>query len=337
MRSSWPASSGAAKRPLQDYNRRKYANPLFPQGGGKQRNAKNAARRQPSPYGRLALLVLGGVALVGAVGAAVYGPFLRITDVTVAGASAPTERRLRAILDEQLESRRALLLPQSNVLAFGTSAALRRIGAEYSFASVTLARRLPHGLDLVVSEREPVAAVAEDGKLLVVDKEGVAIREFTKDELDQTPHLPDGVESVDSPQLGVEAFEVSGTGTRAAPKAVKNLFPLITGVGAAKPGKEAIDPETLALVLTMDARLRDVTGEIPLWYKVDEDTQSVDVAMEKGWHGYWSALLSYQEQADRLAVALREKVGDRRGELISIDLRYGEKLFLHMAKDDEKK
>jgi cell division septal protein FtsQ len=238
---------------------------------------------------------------------------------------------------------RFLLFPQSNVLAFSTSTALRTIGSEFSFAEVRLDKRIPHSLELAVAEKQPVAALLTNTRLYAIDQEGTIIRELTTDELDRTPHLPEGAESVQADKLGVEAFEIGGTGTAAAgnkptapAKPTKNLLPVIVAEGTVKPGKTAVSKEALHLVRAIDDKIEAAAKAIPLWYTVDEDSQSVDVAMDGGWHAYWSALLPYQAQADRLGITLTEKVGDKLPTLEYIDLRYDEKIFLRYRQEAPK-
>ncbi len=336
MRSSWPSSkTSKTKRPLQDFNRRQYANPLFPIGGNKIK--RSAARRPPSPYNRLILLVLGILIVIAGIATAIWGPFLRATTITINGATSTTEKQLRNIIDTLLAERRFLIIPQSNILAFDTSEAQERIGTKFSLSDITVIKRLPHQIDFTITEKQPVAAILTDTNLYAIDQTGAVIRELTKDELNRTPHLPEGAETVQADRIGVEAFEIpSSTDKKTVAKPTKNLLPVIIDVGTAKPGKTAVSAETLALVRTIDEKASTATGTIPFWYAIDEDSQSVTVTMDGGWQVYWSALLPYQAQADRLAVTLREKVGDQLSRLIYIDLRYDEKIFLRFQPEPTK-
>lgn len=136
----------------------------------------------------LAPLVLLGWLLLGS-------SLLAVRDVTVTGASRLTVAQVRA----------AAAVPVGTALArVDTAAVARRIRALPPVARVEVRRSWPHGLRLLVTERVPVAVIADGAQVLLLDATGTVVGPAPK-----TPpgllilHVPSSAGPVASAALAV--------------------------------------------------------------------------------------------------------------------------------------
>ena len=108
---------------------------------------------------------------------------LRSEDVTIEGATDVVDEAALLAAVEQHED--------EPLLRIDTPALREELLGVVGVLDVTIRRVFPHGLDITVDPRVPVATVKEDGRFVLLDSEGV--------ELVRTKNQPDGVPLVRVP------------------------------------------------------------------------------------------------------------------------------------------
>jgi cell division protein FtsQ len=124
----------------------------------------------------IALSLLSGVLLGGALWVVYFSPLLVVRQVTVTG-----NQQLRA---DQIVA--AAQVPMGTPLARQDVAAIaRRATAVPAVQAASVSRRWPDTLTVSITERRPMLAVRQPGGFALIDTNGVAFAE--------SPSLPDGV------------------------------------------------------------------------------------------------------------------------------------------------
>ncbi|MBC8134816.1 MAG: FtsQ-type POTRA domain-containing protein [Fibrella sp.] len=177
----------------------------------KRQREKSRQNRKRINWAKLLLntaLVSLGIEVVAAL---MFSPLLRIKTVAVAGnVTVPTERL----------AKRLAIAPDTNLLEllYKKGQLLQAVRAEPTVETVTIEPRYPDGLSVVVTERQPFAAVkfdSEPGKWYTLDKNRVPFRVF------------DGM-----PEANLPLVSVATRGEAAGKPAVKPLL----GKACAAPG-----------------------------------------------------------------------------------------------------
>jgi len=275
---------------------------------------------------------------------ALWSPAFSITEVAVRGASAATERDLKDIVGRQRAKTRLLVLPQANLVAFDAGAARKAIDEAFVFDTIDISKTFPHTLSIAVKEKELKVALVDGDRFLAVDGSGLVFRRLSELETGALNNLPPGIQSVAAEKMEIAAPVLANsagskeetTKPSAAVQVKNNPFPLVLDVSKGKnkgelpaysPGETAFAASTVSLVLEAHARLGDVIGRMPLWFDVDERGESVKANLDGGASVYLYTGQPFGVQAERLALVLKEKIGDRKNELEYVDLRYNEKIY----------
>jgi len=330
-------------RGIRDYNRRRLGNPLF--------KNKTRQKRRTRDFGhirRIILLVILGVALVGGLWYLFWSQAFRITEIEIEGAGADTEQIIRDILEERLQERRFLLLPQSAIFIYDANQASQDVLDQIFLDQLEIRKRLPHTLTVNLQERTAVAAFIDGGDILALDESGHVIRSLTRRERISLTDLPESVGQVDSGELGAESVDVAeiegvteetGEPDLEELRRNSNPMPLVldrqTAAGGYEPGDQPVSPEVLLLILQVHDRLADVTGSGVRWYSLESAKDTVDVLNRAGWHVYLTTMIPFDKQAERLTLVLKEKIGERKNELEYVDLRYDERIFFRFIDEEE--
>ena len=140
-----------------------------------------AARVRARRRRRRLLGLLGVLLLAGAVWAALWAPWATVREVQVAGTSRVDAAAVRTAAGTEVG--RSMLLARTGDVA-------DRIRREQPLvAGVTVTRDWPSTLRVVVTEREPVAAVPAGDEVRLVDADGVVIERLTGERA-RRPGLP---------------------------------------------------------------------------------------------------------------------------------------------------
>lgn len=327
MRKVWTGAK-PKRHVTRDFHRRKYGNPLFDRPASRRSKSRGGGKT-----GVILLAVLGITLFGGGLYYVLWSPALRITSVEITGASPDTETYVRGIFEEQAKGNAALIFPRSNILFFGKERARHAVATSFFFDTLKITKRLPHTLSVQVSEKAMRAALADQGHFYALDDTGRLLRDLTGAEASRIVDLPPDVGTVSSEGLGAEAFDLTkddAAKTAALPvrnsAQNRNPFPVILGKKT-EPGANAVPTATLALILDANARLPDVAAGSVRWFTVQDGADTVDATMDGDWHVLLTTAIPFDIQSERLAVVLREKIGDRKKGLDYVDLRYNERIF----------
>ncbi|MFC1638778.1 cell division protein FtsQ/DivIB [Patescibacteria group bacterium] len=317
------------RRGIRDYNRRKYGNPLFrkPMRGRKGKGPDLTMVR------RWTMLAVAVVAVAAAVWYLFFSATFTVTSFELTGASSETEDVIRAVLEERLERRRLLVLPQSAIFLYDVGAAREDIREQFYLSRLEIRKRLPRDITVEVVERDAVAALISGGEMLALDSSGFVVRRQTRRERLSMLDLPDEFGAVAAGELGAEAVELAEmTGeTEEDLSGNENPYPLIVdreeGEEPKSPGEAAVSTEALSLALQAYVRLPDVIGSGVRWFSMDVSADTVEITLREGWNVFMTTALPFDVQAERLALLLKEKIGGERPRLEYVDLRYDERIF----------
>ena len=286
---------------------------------------------------------VSGAVLIIAFWAAFWAPWLRVTDVRVEGASPATAAAVKDLIYEQFDKISFLVFPQENILVFDVDLALRTVKANFIFDDLKIEKKLPNQLIVSVKEKTVRAVFWDGNRFWALDGTGFAVREVNEHEIKALAYLPPEISAVETAADPTEAAEgaqpaepAPAKKTAPAPQPtadrLDNGYPLIMPAPTPDrkgvvPGNVVLPPALMSLILQAYARLPDI-AEQPAWFNLMNSQDSIEVVMESGWRAFLTSNTPFDIQASRLALILRDKIGDRRSALDYADLRYDERVFL---------
>ncbi len=219
MSTSWRHFPKSRSKPVRDFHRPRYGNPLFANASGSKvvrrgnAAASNRTARRPSGAGlgdkKRNLLIAAGVVLLGAAWYVFWGSAFRITKTEFSGATPYTEETLRKALADYEASNALLVFPRNNVLLFSESSAKDAIKDAVYLDDIQITKKLPDTVLVTVKEKAMRAVLERGGRLYAVDESGFVLRELTSKEHDMMPDLPPGLNAVSVEGLGAETVTVS--------------------------------------------------------------------------------------------------------------------------------
>jgi|GEM_PF-1981456 hypothetical protein len=304
-----------------------------------------------------------------------WSPAFRITEIAVSGVSPETEATVRSALDERLAKHRLLILPQDNLLAFSGRSATEDIAAKVFLTELRLRKKFPHQIVVEAKESEVAAILAVKSGLLALDKEGRVVRRLSEGERVRLGVLPpeisaaqpqeDGVVTIDADELkpaesnpgdakksddkpapvpaATDKPAESPTGSATETSGNSLGWPLIMiddrserkAADEPQPGEQAMPKEAILAVTDAGVRLSPAIGEAATWYTFRPTAETVEVHFPSGWSAYLTVARLVAPQIDRLGIVLKEKVGNRRSDLLYVDMRFEEKIFLRFRAAQE--
>jgi len=196
----------------------------------------------------VAAIAVGVIVLAGLGYAAFVSPVLALQEdaVTVTGATEHVDEDAILALVREDEG--------EPLLRIDTQELRQNLLGVVGVADVSIQRAFPHGLDITVEPRVPVATVKEDGRFVLLDRDGV--------ELARTTEQPDGVPLVRVP------VGTSNTGPALA---------AVIDVMAALP-PDILDQVTEASAKTAyEVEFELASGAQVIWGTVDDGALKVDV------------------------------------------------------------
>lgn len=324
---------------VRDFSRRRYGNPLFPTRTSPRARKRGGPKLDVGAIKKWTLFGLGAAVICGICWYLFWSPAFQVTDVTVTGASPETEATLRGLVTDRTGQRAVLFFPQRSVFLFDEKALTGDIGDRFFFETLDVRKKLPHSVMITVTEKPVTSVFVADNRFLALDAGGAVIRELTPKESFALADLPDELGSAVAGELGAESVDLTeiAPATDAPPdpaelKRNRNPHPLIlikgrTDASAPAPGDPAVSSAALDTVLQAYARLPDLTGSGVKWFVLDPAAESVEAVLREGWSVHLSTAIPFETQGERLALILKEKVGERKSQLDYVDLRYDERIF----------
>ncbi|MDD4995486.1 MAG: FtsQ-type POTRA domain-containing protein [Patescibacteria group bacterium] len=181
------------KHRLLDHSRRvgRYKNPLFAQRADQILKLRKVKKR----------III--VAVIVAVCALFYffiiGPYFYISKVSVEGINTIKGQELQKLVEEFLNTRRYLVLPNQNILFMDTGRLRREIGENYVLDDLKIKRKLPNELILQIQERASDSILSIGGNYYYLDSRGIILRRLSEAEI--YPGLSAGPFSGDLPEF----------------------------------------------------------------------------------------------------------------------------------------
>ncbi|MEA3249442.1 MAG: hypothetical protein U9Q03_03730 [Patescibacteria group bacterium] len=324
---------------MRDYSKSRYGNPLFRQS--RRGRGKSGIELSHVKLGAIAVLVVALLVLLSWY--LFWSQTFRIENVEVIGASPDTEVVIRDIVNERSGKRRALVLPQASIFMFDREAATEDMRERFYFGALDIRKRLPDSLVIEISEKQVVATFLSEGRFMALDGDGHIVRNLTERETLMMQDLPEGMGAVVTGELGAESVDIDEiSGEEPDSDEIRkndNPNPLVLerkdAGGRLSPGDQVVSGEALQLILNAYTGLPDVTGSGVRWFSLDTLADTVDVHLKSEWNVYLTTLLPFDVQKERLALVLKEKIGERRAELEYVDLRYDERIFFRFEEVEE--
>jgi cell division septal protein FtsQ len=359
IKSYWPQKQGRAKASNRDFGRRRFGNPLFrpPTSRGASWHRRQNHQRDwqiPWPLIMLAVLVVGigyGFWYL------LWSEAFRIKDVRVEGASPEVEIAIRNCVNDRLAHRDLFVFPQSNLLIFAISATKQEIQSKVYLQSLSVSKKLPSTVTVTVVEKEPKVVVAAANKLAVADAEGVMVRELTEGERIKLGELPPALK--DSAAHGSDTLAINSrdlveapadgpkpansftthddTEVASAPVSAGLPWPLVVldeqrheGLPSKEyaVGVKTLPPEAVKTVLEAGQLFEGLVKAKVKWYTSRPVAETIEIMTSEGWSAYVSTAKPIQDQLRYLREVLAKAVGPRRSELLYVDVRYNEKIFV---------
>jgi hypothetical protein len=332
------------RRFMRDFHKPRYGNPLFRPGAKRARFGAGKAFNEARPF------FAGGTAIVVAVGVIWYvlwSAAFRVQTVEVTGATPATEEAVRAGVAEHMKGHALFVLPRSNILLFDADGAREDVEKQVFLESITLRKKLPGTVVVEVREKAVRAVLDSRDRFYALDESGFVIRELSGKEIGLLHDLPPGVGAISVPGLGAETMEVpvapqdkktaDAKKDDGPPKENANEIPLILHADdkpeakdAVTPGTQAVPAASLNLIFQAYARMPDLAGAGIRWFTVQKEAETVDATMAGDWHVFLSSAVPFDVQGERLALVLKEKIGQQKSRLEYVDLRYNERIFYRL-------
>lgn len=291
-------------RSRRDYSRKSFANPLFRpsrgHGGGRWRR-------------RLTALALVG-ALVGWTWFIVFSPTFAIAEIEVRGNEHIPAWEIRDAVTDALKERRWLVVPQRSLLVASEAMIVASLEERFVFETLAVTKVPPRKLIIDVKER--VSAVLlhmPDGRQGLIDLQGSVTRLYRPEEaLDVAKKLgPSREERADVPKIQYPVL----FDERDEPLELR---------------EQALRPELVQAAIGLPELFERRFGRAPYLeeMRIDgKDAQTIELVTSEGWAIYLDAAQDLEEQLANAELILETKVGDGRGRLEYIDVRFGEKVF----------
>ncbi len=163
-------------------------------------------------FRRRVLYTTGTIVAGIVIGLAIYGPWLRVTDVQIRGTRLLDPRSLQSVTQTYLDSQRWLLIPNRNVwlLSRGHLAnyLTKKISQRLSIEQVSVKKSYPHTITVTVAERVPIVRWQSGQQQVTVDRHGVVIESIQTDTTDQIPLVQD--QSGRSVTIGQQVIAANG-------------------------------------------------------------------------------------------------------------------------------
>jgi len=260
------------------------------------------ARTGKRPYA-VKLWVAGGLMLLAAAAwFFFFSSFWRWNQVKTEGLTSLPAAELENIIREQGSASRWIFLSQDNIFAFDAEQAEQKISAAYNFAGLNLNKTWPRTLTLKISER-PYSFIWQEGtEMSYASADGYAIKEPSVSDEDKAKY----------PILDNQTGQ--------------------TMIGARD--KIGIKDEYLNFFLDLSAELSR-HSDLPVQsFILDQEFNTIRVKFNDGPLVYFSIKSPAVEQVDNLILVKNAKIKDNFSKTNYIDLRYGDKIFVHPEFND---
>lgn len=259
-----------------------------------------------------------------------------IKTVNVTGIQNIPAKEMDGIIEDVLGRSRLGFFSNRNILLVSVRAIQEGISERYIVESTEIDRQFPFTLTIAVSEklarlvlhtRTPVV-IAEDpslGQGEVAGESATSTEEKFPVEPEKEPEYTEAYLYLDVNGIAVSEGNVSNEDREALP-IIQIQTPPDKPI---KPGSEVMTREQVSDVFQIYQGLRASNTGIEVAYVIYDPaiTDELAFATKEGWQGLMSRKINLETQIKKLALALAEKVGDRRKDLQYIDLRIQDRVY----------
>lgn len=314
-------------------------------GGGERGSHKKSAWWQRVPVKKIALATLG-VLIVCGLASGVYlllfSPQFVIDFVDVKNDEGVDATGVRSLVFQQMEGRRALVLPQRNLLFFNEESARKTIWDTYALDKLVIEKHFPRTLVITITGTPfAVAWLGQGDKWYHLDAKGRMAREVDPKLLSPVAArlaVSDAFASLlDKPSdiKGVKLVKGAPLERSKESKSdtVKNgaSIPLVMDIdrGPVTDGEQVIDQKKASCISRAPAVLSGI-GLTPLYFKTTRSNVDVIAVTTEGWEVLLNSYGDLDEQVKNLDIVLRTKVKDDRKKLKYVDVRFDNRIFFKL-------
>ena len=205
---------------------------------------------------------------------------------------APTE--IESSIWQQAKTRRYLIFPQNNLLAFSKKNIRNSLNDQYTFTEIIIKKHLPNTLILDIQEKSYAYIFCEAEKYYYADFDGHIINE-------------------------INPLEIKG-----------KKYPLIenNGFGKIIDNKTNIDTGQLNFILDIFSDLKDNSYNLAIEkFIIDKELNTVKIKLINGPKIYFNTEEGITKQINKLLVIKEEKLKNDFDSKEYIDLRYGDRVY----------
>lgn len=279
-------SRGSYKKIKKDYQHKNFNNPFFQ----KKRTSAGMRRRRWLPVVMI-LLVLTAIWFIFA------APLWHVKEIKISGLTRISDAELRRIINDEMQKRRGLFFTEKNIFLFRTAAATENILAAYNFSGAEIIKKLPHTLEVKVTER-PYSFIFQEGSAYYyASSDAYIIKDPAVAEEDKARYL---------------ILENKNSGT------------MITASE-----KINIAGDYLNFILDLGRRLAAYPELAAEKFIIDQEFNTIKVKFASGPTVFFNTKEEAGLQINRLWLVKKEKIKDNFSRTNYIDLRYGDKIFVN--------
>ncbi|MFH2136057.1 MAG: hypothetical protein ABII19_00265 [Patescibacteria group bacterium] len=284
---------------IKDYHKKSYINPFF--GGGKKGTGfrKYFGRKRGWRGKLLALLFLSVISGLGYF--IFFSPYFSIKKIEISGLEKINYDEMRAMVDDQIASRRFFIFSQDNIFIFDEEKLQELLNEEYSLEFLKIGKSLPGIIKISLEEKKPAIIWKTAGKFYLVGWDGAIIREIS--------------------ETGVSEYLGNQPGAKMA-----EVFDERNSVVQVK--ENILTTEEVRTINDLQNNLPRATGlGILNFTMTNKDDSTVKCLTREGWTAYFSLINDLNAQIVKLNAFMTEKNIEARKGLEYVDLRFEDRVY----------
>ncbi len=286
----------------------------------------------------IALILFFGGCLIWFIYFFIYSPQFAVRVVNINGLASIPREELDNIVANYLNSRRASLVPNRNILAFSKQGLRGAIGAKYILDNINIDRVLPWTLNIDIKEKQARLVLRTVAKVEIAQA------------VEEAPNTPSiAGETTDSTKAAgpiepaftlVTSYyylDVNGIVVAAKDKIEESELQALPVVEMAadsqtrvKPGDVVLGSDLVGYMFSVYEALARSSADIKIANLIYEPRASDEIKFltSEGWQGFLGRKLALDTQIRKLELALAEKIKDKRGQgLLYVDLRVKDRVY----------
>lgn len=286
MKTSWRNKNKTYKKFRKfDYSKKKLENPFFKR---KEKISKKSSLKVKIIITLIILFICFVFWLF------YFSTFLRITEINIEGLGRVPNEEVYLLTNEQLKTRRYLILPQNNLLLFDDQGFSQLLKDKYRFEEIIINKNWPQKLEIKIKEKPFACVWNELDKYYYADSDGFVLEEINL--------------------LNIK----------------KKKYPLIRNESEQKISdyKIQVDKKYIEYAQELFEKLGDKSLGINIEkFIIDENIDTIKIETEEGVKISFNTKGDIDKQIEKLIIVKREKLKDDFADKEYIDLRFGDKVY----------